>query len=420
MGAITNRLSGAQFALTEYNSAGSWESDDMDISIDTISELWTSSTNKQLALRIQNSNSDGTIYLDSAEIYINDLTKPIIFTCGIKMPSGGMVEVSLGHSSQEIENSVITTKTFAGSTSVVNAIGVVNPQWFIFRSDPIIPVSSVGTTGMTVYVTITPNDTSEIIYFTLPVLCQNFEFVSNNKILPIVAQNIPRVFLDIDFEQTGSIDLPLLRLLDIFTNGLDESYQQMGKYAYLDVEQGYDDSDNTTKSSLVNSDVADFATLVWLCKFTGTRPITRYESSLDTVTIPFILGDEISSGSLLDGNDGLLLTGYTELSPPAFTLAVQTELLRWEVDNGYYGINAGTLPAVVDAAKQQLTGEQSVVVEYDYAAEPWVINLFSEWYETYGATGEEDIGNSSKLVLGAVEYARPLGIKITHTMTGAV
>ena len=420
MGAITNRLSGAQFALTEYNSAGSWASDDMDVSIDTISELWTSSANKQLALRIQNSNSDGTIYLDSAEININDLTKPIIFTCGIKMPSGGTVEVVINHSSQQVLNSVSTTKTLFGSTSVVNAIGVVNPQWFIFRSDSIIPVSSVGTTGMTVYVTITPNDTSEIIYFTLPVLCQNFEFVSNNKILPIVAQNIPRVFLDIDFEQTGSIDLPFLRLLDIFTNGLDESYQQMGKYAYLDIEQGYDDSDNTTKSTLVNPDVADFTTLVWLCKFTGTRPVTRYESSLDTVTSPFIVGDEISSGSLLDGNDGILLTGYTELNPPVFTLAEQTELLRWQVDNRYYGINSGTLPAVIASAKNQLIGDQTLVVEYDFASEPWVINLFSEWFETYGAIGSGDIGNSSKLVLGAVEYARPLGVKITHTMTDAV
>lgn len=420
MGAITNRLSGTQFSLSEFDTANSWTSDDMGISVDITSELWTTSTNKQLALTILNDDHTGTIRLDSAEINLSDLGKPIIFTCGVKMPSGGTVEVSLGHSSQEEENSVTTLRAVLGSTSVVNAVGVVNPQWFVFRSDPIIPVSSVGTTGMTIHVTFTANDATAPIYFTLPVLCQNYEFASNNKVLSSVAQSIPAVFLDIDFEQTGGIELPFLRLLDIFTNGLDESYQQMGKYAYLDIAQGYNEADNTTKSTLVNSDVADFATLVWLCKFTGTKPVTRYESSLDTVTTPFILGDEISTGSLLGGDDGLLLTSYTELSPPTFTLAKQTELLRWEVDNGYYGINAGTLPAVVDAAKQQLTGEKGVVVEYDYAAEPWVINLFSEWYETYGAVGEEDVGNSSKLVLGAVEYARPLGVKVTHTMTSTM
>ena len=420
MGAITNRLSGAQFTLSEFGTANSWSSDDMGISVDITSELWTSSTNKQLALTILNDEHTGVIYLDSAEIYVNDLTKPIIFTCGVKMPSGGTVEVVLEHSSGGVINSVSTLKAVQGSTSVVNATGVINPQWFIFRSDPIIPVSSVGTTGITIDITFTANDATAPIYFTLPVLCQNYEFVSRNTILSSVTQSIPRVFLDIDFEQTGEIGLPFLRLLDIFTNGLDESYRQMGKYAYLDIEQGYDDSDDTTKSTLVNPDVADFETLVWLCKFTGTKPVTRYESSLDTVTIPFILGDEISSGSLLDGDDGLLLTSYAELNPPIFTLEKQIELLGWEVDNGYYGINAGTLPAVVDAAKQQLTGEQLVVVEYDYATTPWVINLFSEWYETYGATGEEDVGSSSKLVLSAVEYARPLGVKITHTMTHTV
>lgn len=417
MGAITNRLSGTQSTLNAFNSAGSWASDDLDISIDTTSELWPLSQFKQLALNIQNGNVDGTISLDSAEILIDDLTKPIIFTCGIKMPSGGTVEVSLGHSSQEVLNSVFTTKLLRGSTSVVNAVGVLNPQWYVFRSDQIIPVSEVGTTGMTIHITFTPNVIGETIYFTLPVLCQNYEFVSKNKILSKVAQNLPEVFLNIDYEQTGGIELPFLRLLDVFTNGLDDSYQQMGRYAYLDIAQGFKEEDDTTKSTLVNSDVADFATLVWLCKFTGTKPVTRYESSLDTVTNPFVLGDELSGGSLLDSVDGLLLTSYTELNPPALTLAQQIALLRWQLDYGYYGINAGTLPGVIEAAKQQLTGNKTVYVDYDYSVVPWVINLFSEWDETYGSYGEEDIGNASPLVLSAVEYTRPLGVKINHIMT---
>ena len=417
MGAITNRLLGTQSTLNAFNSAGNWASDDLDISIDTTSELWPLSGFKQLALNIQNGNSDGTISLDSAEILIDDPTKPIIFTCGIKMPSGGTVEVSLGHSSQEVLNSVFTTKLLQGSTSVVNAVGVVNPQWYVFRSDQIIPVSEVGTTGMTIHVTFTPNVVGETIYFTLPVLCQNYEFVSKNKILSKVAQNLPEVFLNIDYEQTGGIELPFLRLLDVFTNGLDYSYQQMGRYAYLDIAQGFKDDDDTTKSTLVNSDVADFATLVWLCKFTGTKPVTRYESSLDTVTTPFVLGDDISGGSLLDSEDGLLLTSYTQLNPPVLTLAQQIALLRWQIDYGYYGINSGTLPAVVEAAKRQLIGSQSLVVEYDFDTEPWVVNIFSEWDETYGSYGIEDVGNSSALVLSAVEYARPLGIKVNHIMT---
>jgi hypothetical protein len=273
---------------------------------------------------------------------------------------------------------------------------------------------------MSIHVTFTPNVPSETIYFTLPVLCQNFEFVTRNRILTQVAQNLPSVFLDIDYEQTGGIELPFLRLLDVFTTGLDASYQQLARYAYLDIESGFDDNDNSTKSYLVNPDVADFATLVWLCKFNGTRPVTRFETSLDVVTTPFVLGDGLGSGSELDSGDGLLLTSYTELNPPALTVAQQVALLRWQLDYGYYGINSGTLPAVIEAAKRQLIGDQTLVVEYDFDQEPWVIHTFSEWFETYGAIGPEDIGSSSTLVLSAIDYARPLGVKVTHEMTDAI
>ena len=230
--------------------------------------------------------------------------------------------------------------------------------------------------------------------------------------------SMPEVFRLIDLEQEGDLALPFMRLMDIFTTGLDIGWQGLGQYRYLDIEEGFKDGDDTTKSTLVNPDVADFATLVWLCKFTGTRPITRYESSLDVVTTPFELGDGLGSGSELDSGDGLLLTSYSELNPPPLSLANQEELLRWQLDYGYYGINSGTLPAVIDAAKRQLVGDKTLVYDYDFGAEPWVINLQSQWFETYGATGEEEIGSSSQLVLNAVEYARPLGVKITHVMVG--
>jgi hypothetical protein len=428
MGAVTNRLSGTQAYLDSHSVVGAWQSEDPniagsaapDIAVDTISELWPLSDYKQFAITLPDGAFSGTINLLSAQIELSDLSKPMIFTCGIKIPSGGVVEISLGHSSQEVENSVVTTKTLRGSTSVVNAVGVVNPQWYIFRTDPITPVSSVGTVGMSIHITFTPNEPSETIYFTLPVLCQNFEFVARNRILTQVAQNLPSVFLDIDYEQTGGIELPFLRLLDVFTTGLDASYQQLARYAYLDIESGFDDNDNSTKSYLVNPDVADFATLVWLCKFNGTRPVTRFETSLDVVTTPFVLGDGLGSGSELDSGDGLLLTSYTELNPPALTVAQQVVLLRWQLDYGYYGINSGTLPAVIEAAKRQLIGDQTLVVEYDFDQEPWVIHTFSEWFETYGAIGPEDIGSSSTLVLSAIDYARPLGVKVTHEMTDAI
>ena len=416
MGAIFNRLVDSQTTLSTFNSAGNWSSDDLNLSVDTISELWPGSSYRQIAITLPQSASAGTISLTSAQIELTDLSTPMVFTCGVKMPSGGSVTVSLGHYDQEVENSVYTTKVFKGSTPVINALGVEDPRWNIVRTNTITPVSNIGTVGMSIHITFTPLVPTETIYFTLPVLCGNTEFMSRNKFLRYVMVSLPEVFTLIDLEQDSDLGMPFMRLLDVFTTGLDIGWQELGQYRYLDIEEGFKDSDNTTKSHLVNQDVAEFATLVWLCKFTGTRPITRYESSLDVITTPFELGDGLGSGSDLDSGDGLLLTSYSELNPPPLSLTNQEELLRWQLDYGYYGINAGTLPAVIDAAKRQLVGDKTLAYDYDFEAEPWVINLQSEWFETYGATGEEEIGNPSQLVLNAVEYARPLGVKITHVM----
>ena len=415
---IFNRLVGSQSTLSTFNTPNSWSSDDLLVSPGTTSELWPGSINKQLNLRIPVDASSGTISLTAAEIELADLGRPIVFTCGVKMPSGGSVLVSLGHSSQEVGNSVNTELTFRGSTPVVNAEGVSNPQWNIVRANPITPVSNVGTVGMSIHITFTPTDPTEEIYFTLPVLCQNFEFVTRNSIFAPVMATLPEVFRLIDLEQTGSLELPFFRLMDVFTNQLDISYRQLGSYAYLDVAEGFDDADNSTKSYLVNPDVATFDALLWLCKFTGTKPVTRYETSLDVITTPFELGDDLGSGSELDSDAGLLLTGFSELNPPPLTLTAQEELLRWQLDYGFYGLNAGTLPAVISAAKRQLINTQTLNYNFDFDIEPWVINFESFWYETYGSIGDEVIGESSELVLRATEYARPLGFKITHTMTG--
>lgn len=428
MGAIFNRLNGAQSTLSVFNSSldsapavndisSIWASDDLFLTIDEISELWPGSNNKQIAITLPNSASSGTISLSNAQIEITDLTHPIIFTSGVKMPSGGSVLVSLSHSGSGGVNTVETTQIFQGSTSIVNALGVLNPQWNIVRSNPLIPISNNQITSFTIDITFLPANPSETLYFTLPVLCQNFEFVVNNSIFAQVMKNMPEVFRLIDLEQTSDLELPFFRLVDVFTTSLDIAFRQLGFYLYLDIEDGFKENDNTTKSHLVNPDVADFITLLWMCKFVGNKPITRYETSLDTVTTPFELGDDIDSGSILNTDDGLLLTSYTELNPPPVTLVSQTELIKWQIDNGYYGHNAGTLPAVISATKRQLIGEQNVVVNYDFDTEPWVINLQTEWYETYGSLGVEVVGQSSQLVLEAIKYARPLGIKITHTMT---
>lgn len=412
--AISNRLTGAQRYLTSFGTPTTWTISGATVTIDAISELYPDSDYKQIKLNLNQGAS--SCYLDLSVLHLEDedLNIPIIFLAAIKMPSGGTVIGRL----QNVEESDIafteTTLVVNSSDAVVNAPGVLSPQWNIFRSDPITLTVESGTPAIDINFEIAPNDTSEDIYFTLPLCYPQFDAVSKNNVLPTVMVNIPEILRTEDIAYSGKPDIPLHRFVDVCTHTLDDVYTKSIDYLFIDTSEGFVDSDNQTKSTLVNQDVADFETLVWLAKFSGTRPISRFESSLDALGDPFVL-----DSSTLNSAAALRLTSYTELNPPALDLTAQEELVRWQLDYGYYGKNAGSLPAVQEAAKLMLIGEKELVTEYDFKTEPWVIHLYSPWDQTFGALGVEQIGDSSNLVLEAVSYAKPLGVLVTHEMTAS-
>lgn len=412
--AISNRLTGAQRYLTSFGTPTTWTVTGATLTVDAISELYPDSDYKQIKLNLNQGAS--SCYLDLAILHLEDtdLNNPLIFLSAIKMPSGGTVIGRLQNVEEADLAYVETTLLVNSSDSVVNAPGVLSPQWNIFRSDPITLSVDSGTPALDINLEIIPNETTEDIYFTLPLCYKQFDAVFQNNVLPSVMINIPEVLRTEDIAYTGKPDIPLHRFVDICTYTLDDVYTKSIDYLFLDTSEGFNDSDIETKSTFVDQDVAQFETLVWLAKFSGTRPITRFESSLDSLLDPFLL-----DSSTLNSSAALRLTSFIELNPPALDLTAQEELLRWQLDYGYYGKNSGTLPAVQEAAKRMITGAQELVTEYDFKAEPWVIHLYSPWDQTFGATGEEQIGQASNLVLDAVSYARPLGVLVTHEMTAS-
>jgi hypothetical protein len=412
--AISNRLTGPQAYLTSFGTQTTWTPTNATITIDSISELYPDSEYKQIELTL--SPGASSCFLDLAVLHLedSDLNAPLIFLSAIKMPSGGTF-ISRLRNVEEEQNEVIETSLLVNlSDSVVNAPGVLSPQWSILRSDPITLTVDSGTPALDINLEIIPNEPSESIYFTLPLCYQQFDAVFKNNVLPSVMINIPEVFRAEDIAYSGKPDIPLHRFIDICTLTLDSVYSNAVDYLFQDVSEGFKESDNTTKSTLVNQDVATFETLVWLAKFSGTRPITRFESSLDSLGEPFQL-----DSSELNSTAALRLTSYLELNPPVLDLTAQENLLRWQLNYGYYGKNAGTLPAVQEAAKLMLTGNKELVTEYDFRSEPWVIHLYSPWDQTFGSIGEEVIGLSSILVLDAVSFAKPLGVLVTHEMTAS-
>jgi hypothetical protein len=85
---------------------------------------------------------------------------------------------------------------------------------------------------------------------------------------------------------------------------------------------------------------------------------------------------------------------------------------RWQVETGYYGHNAGTISAMVNAIQLNLTGNQEV----NYTLSTNTMAFTTKQSETFG-TVVGDIGSSNPVIMSLIEPARPLGMLVTHTMT---
>jgi hypothetical protein len=408
---VQNRLTGAAKLCSAINNNEQWNTVNLVSGEILTSELVPNSSYKQLSLTVQNGQPSGQLTLGPIQLLAADTNRPIILLFAAKLPSGGTITTFVVDESSVVSNVTTTAVVSEQSNAAVNAPGLLSPQWFIFRSDSIVVEAETPT--ISIYITFQPNDLTETFYFTTPAVYHKYEFFISNPAVPAIASLLPTVFLDIDSESQESLDVPLLRLIDILNLGLGESLELMSDFAYSDIEDGYIESDNSTKSTLAHHEIADIDTLLWLAKFNGTNPILRFNSSLEISSEPFVL-----DVSVLNGTDVIRLTSYDELNPPALTIAAQETLLRWQMEYGYYGRNAGTLPAIVAAAKLMLIDNQNVSISYDYSVEPFVVDMQTQWFETIGAAGPEDIGNESQLILEAIAPARPLGTLVRHEMIG--
>jgi len=215
------------------------------------------------------------------------------------------------------------------------------------------------------------------------------EFANESTALGKVASLLPQFMLEDDFSITEPIDMPLMRFIDVCTVGLDSVINKTLDMSYLDAQDGKDEQSINTLSTLVNPRAAQVSDLLWLAKFVGTKPVTRFTSSTEEETDAFVL-----NSSELNSADTLRITSYSSLNPPVFDLEVQRDLLDWQVSTGSFGFNAGTTSAIEDSVKLMLIGNKTVNLDYDYSTNPFEIEIQTPWYETLGAD-ETKIGESN-------------------------
>lgn len=403
---IVNRLVGDYFTLRLFDVVGGWRHGYSTVLSDGgVTELTPTLGCRQLKLTGGINNS---IYIDPLPGDDSFFNCKAAFVFAIKIPSGGVIDVDFEDDSTIGASDTFTFQVNAASPSV-NADGVASPQWSIIRV-----LSSEFTSAspaIKITISITKNQ-DEPIYFTSPVLVPQLEFLDNNAslrehLLPM----LPDFMLEDDFETVEPIDMPLGRFIDVATVGLDFAIKETLAMSYLDIVLGRDESNEDTLSTWVDYQVADAEHLIWLCKFVGTKPVTRFTSSQEIPTDPFILDD-----SELNSDDTIRVTSYSDLNPPALDAEAQRNLLAWQVSTRHFGFDAGTNEAIIEATKLMLTGDKTVSLVYDYIANPFEIEIQTPWYETLGAD-DTQIGQSSQLVLEAVQRAKPIGVLLTHVMT---
>ena len=417
MARTINRFSETQYKLTSVNQADTWVTTNINVATPSTSTFRPNGY-KQFEMSIIDPDQPNFLELNGLNLFETDENTEIVLTFAVRMVSGGSVSVLISETNLGI-NEVDQTFPIDATNSVFATSSIAEPvvstvEWSIIRTNPIVVPVSVNTPTLNISISFEPVDDTEIFYFTSPFIAPNYDmFLKNSSIIPIM-QNLPFWLVQQDLELESTPNVQLARLIDIGSTYVDKAIEYAFAYHYVDIEDGFNALNPLTISRFSDPSQATYPVLLYLSAFVFTSPVTRFESAEDYLPEPFILDE-----SNLDEETRLLLTTITSITPPTITRNIQLDLLRWQIQFGYYGANAGTMNAVIEAAKQMLIGDKELSVSFDWDTEPWVINIESPWDQTFGAD-EESVGTQSSLVLQAVSYAKPLGVLVNHNIAAVV
>lgn len=412
MASVFNRLNGSAATLASIGGSGEWYILGASYTNLLNSDIRTESGFKQIELTP--TASACYVKIDAIAMELSDFEYAAQLTFGTNMPAGGEINVKIFDDGSQIESYGYTNFEIPPTTSSLYSSSLDNPAWRVYRTNEAsIPSYNGGHPVVSIEIEFIPNNQSEQIYFSSPVLCTSADPGRFGEALLQMLRYIPIEYLDTD-ELEQNPDFALQRFVDVAFEGIDRALKQSFAFQHYDISEGYDENDNRTKSYLVNPDVADTDELKWLTQFTGTEPISKLESSQDP-SDPFVLGATEGDGfSTLNGGDALRFTTSALLEPPANTAELQKEFLQWQAANGYYGIKAGSIAAIEESVKRLMIGEKEVQITLQNDG-PFTVLVETPWEQTYGAS-EEKIGESLSVVEEAIDYAKPIGVKITHVL----
>jgi hypothetical protein len=224
------------------------------------------------------------------------------------------------------------------------------------------------------------------IFLTYPNLIDDRAYY-NNQYIALARNFMPDFYWEIDSQEQYPT-APFHRLLDILTSASNEvmtEYRDIYPFERYEITNAVDSAERIANSVLVSPQFVRDKYVNWLSQFTGSAIRKNISKS--------------------DGNP--FFTTYENIR--AF--------IEWQLTKSLYGRGAGTRGALIDSARQVLLytkddteSTRSVSITPNYNGDSWSFLVRTLENETPDASN----GESSHLVLAAMEPARPMGYKIFH------
>lgn len=218
------------------------------------------------------------------------------------------------------------------------------------------------------------NHSGQVFYVSVPTLMNEFGF-TENVFVSNMRKFIPTFIWDKDKVQEYP-NYPFAKLFDVLTRAGDYStvlYRRF--YTYLNYQLSTKNREASFRySQLIDPVYVDSDYQNWLSYFNGAKLYKSITAS--------------NSAEAIDDAD---------------------ESITWQLTDGYFGRNAGTVEAIKECTKQVLTGNKIVYVFSGGSF--FQINVYTLLSETPGVVSA---GDTSPQVEAIIEKTKPMGFVLNH------
>lgn len=169
-------------------------------------------------------------------------------------------------------NASVTLSDSLGGTETSQTVSLPALKWSLVRGPELRIQPTTITVSYSSTVNLSNTTTGSYIYIAHPAFINSFGFMDNQFVRECFTY-MPPVFSQIDSEQSDPT-FPMARLMDVGLAYAKRGFNQSIDFRYVDIENGYDQNDDTTKSTLVDYERTEPEYLPWLAQFVGVKLLT--------------------------------------------------------------------------------------------------------------------------------------------------